>query len=131
MDVGDPSNMERLRSLFPDIGSLREQVRAASVSDEEIRRTITEVWREHRYALCPHTAAGERVRRDTLAGEPSIVAATADPAKFETIVEPLIGEELPVPENLRRLLDAESSFTEIEPTVEALFPDVCSPAAPD
>jgi threonine synthase len=126
MDVGDPSNMERLRALYPDIETLRRNVRARSVDDEAIRATIGELWKEQRYAVCPHTAAGERVRRDTLEGEPSIVAATAHPAKFETIVEPLIGEEVPVPENLRRLLEAESRYSTIEPAVEALFPDVFS-----
>jgi threonine synthase len=124
MDVGDPSNMERLRSLFPDTETLRSNLRAASVDDDAIRRTIAEVWKEHGYPLCPHTAAGERVRRDSLAGEPSVVVATAHPAKFETIVEPLIEQQLTVPENLSRLLTAESRYTVIEPSVQALFPDV-------
>jgi threonine synthase len=124
MDVGDPSNMERLNELFSDPERLRRNLRASSVSDEEIRRTIGELWRESRYPLCPHTAAGERVRRDSLDGAPSVVVATAHPAKFETIVEPLIGESLAVPENLRRLLTAESRYEVIEPSVAALFPDV-------
>ena len=40
MDVGNPSNMERLRWLFPDLAALRRKVTAQSVSDEEIRATI-------------------------------------------------------------------------------------------
>src|SRR5205823_7258682 len=37
MDVGDPSNMERLRALFPRLEELRTVVSACSVTDEEIR----------------------------------------------------------------------------------------------
>ena len=43
MDVGDPSNMERLRHYFGgDIARIREAVSAASVSDERIRARIRE-----------------------------------------------------------------------------------------
>jgi threonine synthase len=38
MDVGNPSNMERLRWLFPELGQLREQFSAMAVSDDEVRR---------------------------------------------------------------------------------------------
>ena len=38
MDVGNPSNMERLRALFPD--HLRDRVSAELVTDDEIRATI-------------------------------------------------------------------------------------------
>src|SRR5690606_17004560 len=36
MDVGNPSNMERLRHLLPDLGALREAVEAYPVDDESI-----------------------------------------------------------------------------------------------
>jgi threonine synthase len=49
-----------------------------------------------------------------------LLVATAHPAKFREIVAPLIGESVPMPENLARLFDRPSSRTEIEPTVEAL-----------
>ncbi|NBU26092.1 MAG: pyridoxal-phosphate dependent enzyme, partial [Gammaproteobacteria bacterium] len=40
MDVGDPSNMERLRALHPGIEDLRGAVRAVSVDDAAIRARI-------------------------------------------------------------------------------------------
>jgi threonine synthase len=116
MDVGNPSNMERLRWLFPDFGQLRGRVSAQSVSDDEIRETI----RRDRHRLgqtwCPHTATAacvyERLgaRR---AGERWVLVATAHPAKFNDIVEPLIGEAVPVPPALAALLDLPSVQTEI------------------
>jgi threonine synthase len=45
--------------------------------------------------------------------------ATAHPAKFESVVKPLIREPLAVP-SLINLLDKTSHFEEIEPEFEAL-----------
>jgi len=49
-----------------------------------------------------------------------IVVATAHPAKFETVVEPLVGRTLEIPPALRELLERPSRFTEIDATLEAL-----------
>lgn len=104
MDVGDPSNMERLRHLFPDLERIRREMQAFSVSDEEIRHTIRQCYEESGEVLCPHTAVAEHVRRERLAETPALIVATAHPAKFATIVEPLIGKALEIPPALARLL---------------------------
>ena len=67
MDVGAPSNMERLFSLFGGTAGARENISSWSVSDDEIRSTIRAVWDEDGYIMCPHTACGEYVRRTHLA----------------------------------------------------------------
>jgi threonine synthase len=106
MDVGAPSNFERLRWLIPDEAQLRAAFVAASIDDRSIRDVIRETWQRHRVAVCPHTATGLRLReslRDDR-GQPWAVAATAHPAKFEVIVEPLIGESVPLPPTLVTLL---------------------------
>ena len=104
MDVGAPSNMERLFAAFPDIESFRANVEAYSVSDDEIMATIREVHDESGYVICPHTACGERVRRDHVSEEHSVVVSTAHPAKFNDIVEPLVGHEIAIPENLYEIM---------------------------
>jgi threonine synthase len=48
------------------------------------------------------------------------VVATAHPAKFNDVVEPLIGAEVPVPDALAALLALPSRQVEIEPALEAL-----------
>ncbi|MBL7006506.1 MAG: threonine synthase [Spirochaetia bacterium] len=121
MDVGDPSNMERLRHLFPDIEEMRSHVTAYSVSDEQILSTIRDVWNDYHYVICPHTAAGEYVRRNSAAENHSIVVATAHPAKFETIVEPVIGQKIPVPESLAGLLKKEGHAEVVLPIMENIF----------
>lgn len=122
MDVGDPSNMERLRALYPDFESLTEGAAAYSVGDDELRAQIKRRWERSGYLICPHTAAADRVYEERLAGRAAIVVATAHPAKFETVVEPLIGSAAPVPPALQTLLDAPSAYETIAPELSALFP---------
>lgn len=122
MDVGAPSNLERMRALYPDIAGFRRQVRAWSVNDEQLRQTIRRVYGDWGYVLCPHTAAGEWVRQSHFPDEAAILVSTAHPAKFETVIEPLIGRQLEVPEALAALLDSPGSFETINPDLGELFP---------
>lgn len=115
MDVGNPSNMERLFHLFPDAIQISKEMTAYSVSDSEIEFTIKETYDSLGNVLCPHTACAEFVRKQFYASEPVIVVATAHPAKFETIVEPLIQAELEIPEQIKTILSRKEQFTEIAP----------------
>lgn len=119
MDVGNPSNAERLRAWFPD----REGLRGYSIDDEAIRQTIVETDRRFGVAICPHTACGvealRRARAEGLEG-PAIIAATAHPAKFETIVEPLLGRAVPPPPALAEMLARPSSALPLSSSLEAL-----------
>lgn len=121
MDVGAPSNIERLFAMFSDIETFRENVSAYSVSDDEIRSTIKEVYDESGYVICPHTACGERVRRDHVAEPYSVVVSTAHPAKFNDIVEPLIGRKIAIPKNLYEIMKAPSVAKEIAADYHLLF----------
>lgn len=103
MDVAMPTNLERLRWLYPDPVALRRRVPVHSVDDQRIRETIIATDHQHGVAVCPHTACAMAVLADLRAGRdtrPWAVAATAHPAGFAPVVEPLIGRQLPVPETL-------------------------------
>ncbi|MEW5835175.1 MAG: threonine synthase [Pseudomonadota bacterium] len=106
MDVGAPSNVERLRWTFDD-ATLRRELPATSVDDAAIRDTIARHAREHGEVFCPHTATAVHVL-DTLraAGDRDdwTVIATAHPAKFESVVEPLVGHPVAVPPALAAML---------------------------
>jgi threonine synthase len=123
MDVGNPSNMERLRWLFPDLARLRGKVSAVPVSDDEIREAIRRDHRELGHVWCPHTATAAHVYRGLDRARRSarwVLVATAHPAKFNDIVEPLIGETVPVPPALEALLALPSLQIEVEPRLDAL-----------
>ena len=108
MDVGDPSNFERLRWLYPDERMLRAAFRAETVGDDEIRAAIRDGESRHGRTFDPHTACAAVVlERLRAAGERRHFAlvATAHPAKFETVVEPLVGHAVTVPPALAAMLD--------------------------
>lgn len=100
MDVGRPSNLERLAALGPE---RRAGLAAGCVDDATIRATIVAGPERYGQIWCPHTACAIALAERAIASEepgPWIVAATAHPAKFETVVEPLIGQPVPIPSSL-------------------------------
>ena len=124
MDVGTPSNMERLRALFPDLDAVRGAVSAASVTDGQIETRIAADFRQYGKVWCPHTAtAAEVYARMPPAERESgrwIVVSTAHPAKFREIVEPLIEQRIEMPESLAKLFSRPVSAADLQPQLAAL-----------
>lgn len=124
MDVGNPSNMERLRALFGDAAGISQQTRAISVSDDIIRQEIARNYNEFKLATCPHTAtatfAWRELEESARTDSDWILVATAHPAKFEQIVEPIIGTDVPLPEELADILSRPRRFVKIRPDAEEL-----------
>ena len=124
MDVGDPSNIERLRALYPQLNLMRAAVSACSVEDEAIRARIASDYRRLGRIWCPHTAvAAEAYARLTEQRRRAgrwVLVATAHPAKFREIIEPLIGQEVPVPPALAALYERASEYEEIDADLGAL-----------
>lgn len=109
MDVGAPSNFERLRHWHADDAGLRASFVARSVDDATIRDTIRHAPTRHGIVPCPHTATGLKLLEDLRAAgdtRPWAVVATAHPAKFESIVEPLVGHAVEPPPALAASLAA-------------------------
>jgi threonine synthase len=124
MDVGSPSNLERLTALYPDAAALGAAVSAVSVDDNAIRGRIRADHDRYGAIWCPHTAAAAEAWARLPAARrergPWVLVATAHPAKFREIVEPLIGRPVPVPANLARLFERPAQYSEIDPTLAAL-----------
>ena len=124
MDVGNPSNMERLRALYPKNDSLREQLSAYSVDDATIRTRIGEDFMHFGREWCPHTATAaevySRLSPEERGGHPWVVVATAHPAKFNEVVEPITGKPIEIPDSLGRLLRLPQHFLDLPPTLQAV-----------
>jgi threonine synthase len=123
MDVGNPSNMERLRALHTDFEELQGQIGASSVDDIEIRGTLRRDSHELGRVWCPHTATAAKVYRRMLSRGARghwVIVSTAHAAKFNDIVEPQTGQQVPVPPSLAKLLSLPRQETELEPTLQAL-----------
>ena len=107
MDVGAPSNFERVQSLYnSDLAALRQDIVGFAYEDSQVIAEIGHVYREHGYVLDPHSAIAWLALQDRLADQPDargVFLATAHPAKFREVVEPAIGRSIELP---RALADA-------------------------
>ena len=109
MDVGAPSNYERLDRLYErNVEVFRRHVEAWAVDDETTRGIIARVFAETGYLCCPHTAVGWRVSelyREKNPEIPVVLLSTAHPGKFVEVVEEVTGESPHLPPALASLLD--------------------------
>jgi threonine synthase len=124
MDVGDPSNVERMRWFFhDDVTAMREMVSASVQTDDDVRRTIREVFEKFGYVCDPHTAvayAGLDAFDEVDA--PAAFLATAHPAKFKETVEPLVRAHIPLPTELAEAMAKPRIVERMEPALEHLVP---------
>jgi threonine synthase len=129
MDVGHPSNFERMLWLYDgNLDAMRRDVSGCHFTDDDVRATIRRVYEERGYLLDPHSAiaymglrgrvgqAGQ-VRRP---GQVGILLATAHPAKFAEIVEPIIGRAVEKPAPLAQALARPRHIIRIDPSLAAV-----------
>lgn len=109
MDVGAPSNFERLLALFGD--RLPALVRGVGVDDDATVRRIRSTFDESGILVCPHTAVGLEALAQLRSGGhdqiPALLLATAHPAKFPEVVAGAVGKAPPPHERLEALRTAE------------------------
>jgi threonine synthase len=119
MDVGNPSNLERLQWLFGgDVQAMREMMSSTPQTDDAVRHAVAELHDRFGYVADPHTAiaylgAGSEAR-DTL------FLSTAHPAKFREVLEPVIREPVQLPAALADTLKRRKVVLEIAPTLDEL-----------
>jgi threonine synthase len=125
MDVGNPSNFERLTHLFAnDVSQLSAAVSAISVSDDDTRTTLRTIWERHHYLIDPHTAVAYTALsrlQSQFAGHPMIALATAHPAKFPEIVTPATGQTPSVPDSLKAQMSHPLHKIGLEPPTDTAF----------
>jgi threonine synthase len=119
MDVGNPSNFERLSHLFPTFDEFSRNVSVISVTDEEIENTIKHYFDKYHLIICPHTATACYARQQ-LSDQPWIIVATADPSKFDDIIVPIINDEIPIAPELQALLDKPTHFVTVPAELAAI-----------
>ncbi len=139
MNVGHPSNLARLVDVYgghldetgtlrrpPDLAALRRDLYAVSISDDETRATIREVYARHRVLLEPHGAVGWAglrhavAERPTLADRLAISVETAHPAKFPEEIRALLGIDPDVPPSLSGLDRKPEHFERLPAAYEPL-----------
>lgn len=115
MDVGSPSNIERIITLYHgDVNAIRKDVSARSYSDEETYKMIADTWNECGYLADPHTSVGLLYASELEMMTPRehfIVMSTAHPAKFYDDVKSATGVDFDIPERLAACMKKEKVST--------------------
>jgi threonine synthase len=127
MDVGNPSNFERLLWLYGgDRDGVRRDVTGCRFEDDEVRATIKRVFDRTGYLVDPHSAIGylgvsrQREGQRARGDQPGIFLATAHPAKFSEIVEPVIGRAVDKPAPLVHALEQPRRVIRLDATLAAV-----------
>jgi threonine synthase len=111
MDVGNPSNFERLMALYDSKHKeMIKDVSGISVSDQQTLAEIRHTYEATNYILDPHTAVGvvaarEYRRAHFTVKNPVIVTATAHPAKFPEVIKRAINIDIGLPPQLQEAMN--------------------------
>lgn len=127
MDVGNPSNWERIRNLFrDDLESIRRRIWSVSIQDVETITSMQRSYHDWAYLMDPHTAVGMEAlrvfRKKSGKYDPAVVFSTAHPAKFTEIIKQALGFEPDLPESLAQA-QSKSKSTVWLPKKFAIFKD--------
>ncbi|OQY33299.1 MAG: threonine synthase [Spirochaetaceae bacterium 4572_59] len=109
MDVGSPSNFERMQTLYQnDVESMRKDVRGICIDDDSTLETIRKYNNEFNYEICPHTAVGLKAAEIYAQKHPFdhiTVLSTAHPGKFLEVFNKAVGHDPELPLSLLELKD--------------------------
>ena len=143
MNVGHPSNLARIIAFYggvmdesgnilkaPDLEKMREDFFAVSVTDEETRNIIGELYRKYDILLEPHGAVAWkgvreyfRLNKRSLSGKQLCISLeTAHPAKFPEELRKIIKADPPLPASLIGLEQKQELYVSLENNYE-LFKD--------
>lgn len=124
MDVGNPSNFVRVLELFNNsFINLKKILSGYTITDEETKAMLKQVKKETGYLLDPHGAVGYLALQRYLsehAGDKGVFLETAHPVKFYDVVEPVINEAVPIPDNIQQILPLKKRSIEMDAEYELL-----------
>ncbi len=118
MDVGNPSNLERISHIFQnDMDVLQQNIHAYSYSDEQTKDAINSAHDAYSYVFDPHGAVGylaakEDSERFTSDSE-YIILETAHPAKFLEEVKDSEKFTVEMPERLAEFLKKDKESVKV------------------
>lgn len=117
MDVGAPSNFIRILEIYKNqFKTLKENLSSYSFTDEETRTAIKDLYKEYNYVADPHGAVGYLGCKAYLKENPTahcVFLETAHPTKFLEVVEAVIKEKQPLPEQIQAVMGKDKVAVEI------------------
>ena len=118
MDVGNPSNFVRILEIYKnDFNKLKENLSSYSFSDDETKNAILEIYNNYKYVADPHGAVGylgAKAFIEVNSQSHCVFLETAHPTKFLNVVEDVIPIKVPLPKQIRAVIDKEKTSTKIK-----------------
>lgn len=119
MDVGNPSNLARIVSLYNnDINIIRDVIFSRSFSDAETLEEISSIYEKCDYILDPHGAVGHlavnEFKKNFGSDYHFVILETAHPAKFLNVFSDVIKKKVYFPESLEECLKKEKKSIKIQ-----------------
>ena len=118
MDVGAPSNYERMMSLYGSHEQLARHLEGYSYSDDEILDAIRYIKERFGFISDPHAATGYLAARQS--GAEGFYLATAHCAKFGQVIRDAVGCEPDLPSALAAAIGRPRVFTPVDCSLDAL-----------
>ena len=110
MDVGNPSNINRILDIYKNLDNIKQDMLSWSYDDTETINIIKRILNDYKYILDPHSAVGllglENYTKDNNNFN-GIFLGTAHPSKFLDIIEPEINKKIEIPDRLNDVLEKE------------------------
>lgn len=121
MDVGAPSNFERMTEIFGSHSRMSKLVKSYWYSDDRIKKAIRECLDETGYLLDPHGACAYLALKEGLEdNELGTFLETAHPTKFKETIDDATRKDFELHPRLKEFLTREKKFIEISPSLHAL-----------
>lgn len=119
MDVGAPSNYERMMYLYDnDFSRLSASLRGFSWSDSRIKDAIADIYRRYGYVSDPHSAVG--FLSYEAAGADGFYLSTAHSAKFGEVISEVLGKTFPLPDALAERMSRRREFVSMANSLQDL-----------
>ena len=121
MDISRPNNWPRVEALVKMQGWSLKDFDFGSLSDEETKKAMRNIYKNYGYVAEPHAAIACQCLEDNMKdGEVGIFLGTAHPAKFKAAVDEILGIDLALPEALAQKAQLESKSVLMQPEYETL-----------
>lgn len=119
MDVGNPSNFERLQDIFSFTWNrFREEISAYTLNNNETRVEMQKCFNSFNYVLDPHGAVGFGAWGNYLQSNSNctgIILETAHPSKFINEVENTLKIKVQIPKELAQLRELQKESIQLTP----------------
>ena len=84
-----------------EIEKIKKDFEGVKITDDEKKKIINSVYKEHQFIIDPHTATGFGAAQRLKNLGDIIVLGTAHPYKFSDTIKKVIGKNLAAPEHLK------------------------------